>query len=100
MMAVRFARRKSCRHSGFQHVLALVGHEHELALEHVDALVLFRVPVAKRGHGAGLERRQVDAELREPERSGQRALDARLEAVGERRRVDRAAPAGNAWDRR
>src|SRR6185503_17178976 len=47
---------------GFAVLLA----EHNLAFEQVDEFVFVPVPVSLRRPGAGLQRRQIDAELRKP----------------------------------
>ena len=52
---------------GLQHGLAVVLVQHQLAFEHVDELVLVLVPVAQRRGGVGLDPRDVDAELRQPD---------------------------------
>ncbi len=61
---------------GAQHLLAFVGHERELALDHEHELVLPPMPMAKRRGCARLEPRQVHAEGHEPERVAERALGA------------------------
>ena len=52
--------------------LAVVLDQRQLAFEHVDELVLVLVPVAQRRGRAGLQRRQVDAELVSPAASPSR----------------------------
>ena len=51
---------------GLSTVSPLVLDQHEFAFEDVDELVFLLVPVAQRRRGAGLERRQIDAELVSP----------------------------------
>src|SRR5262249_5442558 len=57
-----------------QHGRAAVLDQHDLALEHVDELVFGLVPVAQRGGGAGLEAREIDPELREPDGVAERVF--------------------------
>ena len=45
--------------------LAVILDEHYLAFEHINQLVFLLMPMAQRGGGTRLERRQVDAELLE-----------------------------------
>src|SRR5262245_9044917 len=51
--------------AGTQHRLAVVLLQHQLAVEHVDELVLLLVPVAQRRRGARLDARDIDPELGE-----------------------------------
>src|SRR6202023_1296004 len=62
-----------------QHGRATVLDQRDLALEDVNELVFGLVPVAQRGGGAGLEAREVDPELREPDDVAERGL---LSALG------------------
>ena len=71
--------------------LAGVGHQRRLALQDVDQLVLARMGVAQRGHGAGRQRGQVDAEIGQPEQIAERPLHAARHPRGERLGVVRAA---------
>src|SRR4029453_1719695 len=61
-------------HSGGEYLLALAGDEHDLAREHIDELVLQRVPVTKRRLAARTKRDEVDAELGEAAGVAQLAL--------------------------
>src|SRR5262249_43992045 len=63
-----------------QHGRAAVLDQHYLALEHVDEFVFGLVPVAQRRGGAGLEAREIDPELREPDGVAERGL---LSALGD-----------------
>src|SRR5215471_10220781 len=63
-----------------QHGRAAILDQHDLTLEHVNELVFGLVPVAQRGGGAGLEAREVDPELREPDDVAERGL---LSALGD-----------------
>src|SRR5215831_5034463 len=63
-----------------QHGRATVVDQRDLALEDVNELVFGLVPVAQRGGGAGLEAREVDPELREPDGVAERGL---LSALGD-----------------
>src|SRR5262249_56430652 len=63
-----------------QHGRAAVLDQHDLALEHVDEFVFGLVPVAQRGGGAGLEAREIDPELREPDGVAERGF---LSALGD-----------------
>src|SRR5262249_44659529 len=50
-----------------QHGRAAVLDQHDLAFEHVNELVFGLVPVAQRGGGTGLESREIDPKLAEPD---------------------------------
>src|SRR5438128_8660104 len=50
-----------------QHGRSTIVDQRDLALEDVNELVFGLVPVAQRGGGAGLEAREVDPELGEPD---------------------------------
>jgi hypothetical protein len=77
-------------------LLAVVGDERQLTLEHEHELVLPEVPVAERRRRAGRQRRQVDAERREPERVAEHPfLAARSHGL---HRVGRIARAGARLD--
>ena len=62
-----------------QHGRAAILDQHDLTLEHVNELVFGLVPVAECGRGAGLEAREIDPELREPDDVAERGL---LSALG------------------
>src|SRR5262245_42133749 len=62
-----------------QHGRATVLDQRDLALEDVNELVFGLVPVVQRGGGAGLEAREVDPELGEPDDVAERGL---LSALG------------------
>jgi hypothetical protein len=72
---------------GAEHLLAGVGDEHDLALEHPHELVLERVPMAQRRLGARRERHEVDPEAREAERVAQPAFRAVAHARAVRLRI-------------
>src|SRR6185437_1019407 len=80
LMAVAAAGREAGTHAGAQHLLACVAAQHHLALEHINELVLVRVPVAHGGLLARRQPRQVDADARQPERIAEAALVARQHA--------------------
>src|SRR5262249_23882481 len=71
------------------HGLAAILAKHKLALEQVDELVLVLVPVALRRRRAGLEPRQVDAELIEPDRIAEPLALASEHGLAERLRIAR-----------
>ena len=80
LMAVLDARREAGTHAGLQHLLALVGTQHHLALEHEHELVLVSVPMAHGGFPAGWQYRVVDADTREAEGVADAALESRQHA--------------------
>src|SRR5690242_5320620 len=86
-MAVRDPRLEPRRHARTHYLLAGVGDERHLALEHVHELVLLRVPVTLRRPGARPEPAQVHAEVREAERVTERALGAVAARRVEGRRI-------------
>src|SRR5690242_1993675 len=88
-MAVGNARLPSGGIAGPKHGLAAVLHQHQLAFEHVDELVLVLVPVALRRRRAGLEPREVDAELVEPDGIAETLALAPEHGLAERLRVAR-----------
>ena len=63
MMTVRRVGLEAGGVAGLEHGLAFVLDQHELAFEDVDELILLLVPVPQRRGRAGLERREIDAEL-------------------------------------
>src|SRR5467141_2827932 len=63
MMRVALARRIARARACPQRLLAGIGHENDLALQHIDEFVFQRVPVTQCRLAAGTERHQVDAEL-------------------------------------
>src|SRR5262249_5954799 len=67
LVAVAAAGGEAGAHAGRQRLLAGVAAQQQLPLEHVYELILVRVPVAHRGLLAGRERRDVDADAREPQ---------------------------------
>ena len=64
-MPVAHARRKARAVASDQHFLAVVGHQHQFARQHVDELVLVRVPVPLARPGARGESNEVHAEVRQ-----------------------------------
>ena len=73
--------------AGLEHGLAVVLDQHDLAFEHIDELVFLFVPVPQRRGRAGLERRQVDAELVEADRIAEALALAADDHAVERRRI-------------
>ena len=73
MMAIGNARReaheRACRH----HVLAIVVDERQLAGEHINELILRRVPVPKRRDRTWIKDNVVDAKLGDPSALASRA---------------------------
>ena len=67
---------KSGAHACSEYLLSGIGHQHEFALQHVNELILFRVPVPQSGCAAGLDRREIHAEHGQAEEIAQRPLDA------------------------
>src|SRR5258708_38068147 len=65
-MSVGPSRGKPGRHSALELLPPGIGDERELALEHVDELILLGVPVKLDGLGARLKAREAAAEVREP----------------------------------
>src|SRR5690348_3311245 len=86
-MAVGNARLPSGGIAGPKHRLAAVLHQHQLAFEHVDELVLVLVPVALRRRRARLQPRQVDAELVEPDRVAEPLALASEHGLAKRLRI-------------
>ena len=82
VMGIAAARRIAATHPCDKHLLARVRDEHDLAVEHVDELVLDHVPVALRRLRTRLERREVDAELIEPDGISQPLALAALQRPG------------------
>src|SRR5271156_6045952 len=80
LMPVLDTRRKACAHAGTQHLFARAGAQHHFALEHINELILVRVPVPQRGFLAGRQRRVVDADAGESERIPEAALGTRQHA--------------------
>src|SRR5262245_19273789 len=78
MMPVADTGLETCSISGTQHGRTAVLDQRDLALEHVDELVLLLVPVAQRRGRAGPQPREVDPELREPRDVAERRLLAPL----------------------
>ncbi len=76
MMCIAGACRVPGAHSRRQQLLALVGDQHEFPREHVDELVLERVPVPQRRLSTRAEGDDIDAEPREPAGVAQLALGA------------------------
>ena len=74
MVPDRNARFERRRFAGAQDALAAVFDQRRLAFEHEQKFILVLVPMAMRGRRAGLEARQVDAELRKPPRIAERPL--------------------------
>src|SRR5690606_13963038 len=70
-------------------LLAGFRHQRDVALQHVDELVLVRMPVPQRRPRAGRQLHEVDAEMAEPERVAQGPLATRFAGTGQRRRVSR-----------
>jgi hypothetical protein len=70
-MAVVHARLEPGRVPGAQQLLAGVRDQHDFAAQHVDELVLVRMPVALARPHTRLEPQQVHAKLREPGRLAQ-----------------------------
>ena len=63
VMSVRHVRLEASGVARLEHGLAVLLDQHHLAFEQIDKFVFLFVPVAQCRGGAGLERRQVDAEL-------------------------------------
>ena len=84
MMAVAPAARVPRAHAGSERLLAAVRDEHHFAFEHIDELVLERMPVAQCRLAAGSQRDEVHAETREAARIAQAPLDALTHARAER----------------
>jgi len=77
LVPVLHARREAGTHAGLEHLLAPLGPQHHLPLEHEHELVLVCVPVAHGGFFAGRQYRVVDADATEPEGIPDAALEAR-----------------------
>src|SRR5262249_35856409 len=90
VMAVARCGAKAGDHAGRQNRLALVGHQHGLALQHVDQLFLTLMPMPLRRPGAGRQREQVHAELRQSEGVAQPVAAAFAHWPIVRRRVVRS----------
>jgi hypothetical protein len=84
LVGVAMARRKARALPRADRALARVCDQDELALDHEDELVLVAVPVPHGRDRARPERRQVDADLREPGRVAELALLARQHPRAER----------------
>ena len=65
-MAVAGACRKTDARADPDGLATRVGHEHELALEHVDELILLRMRVTGRRLAAGQNPNEIDAVVLEP----------------------------------
>src|SRR5882762_5275156 len=91
MMRIAFARRIARARARLQHLLAGIGHENDLAFQHVDELVFQRVPMAQRRLAAGTEGHQVDAELGQPAGISQAPFRAIAHPRLERLRIPGAA---------
>ncbi len=65
MVAVAGGLRERRALTGAQQHLALVVDEDELALEHIDELVLVRMPMALARPSAGRQAHEIDAEVDE-----------------------------------
>ena len=70
-------------------VATRVGHEHELALEHVDELILLRMRVTGRRLAAGQNPNEIDAVVLEPRMVAQAPVVALALPFPERLRIAR-----------
>src|SRR5437867_13344830 len=86
-MSVGLARRKSGRHAAPEPLSPGIGDERDLALEHVDELILLGVPVPHRGLSARVKARDVDAEVFQPSRLAEASLVSARDAALVRLRV-------------
>src|SRR2546427_884590 len=86
-MSVGLARRKSGRHAAPELLSPSIGDERDLALEHVDELILLGVPVPHRGLSARVKARDVDAEVFQPSRIAEASLVSARDAALVRLRV-------------
>src|SRR5437868_3029872 len=93
-VAVRHVRLPAGAVTGLERDLAALFDQHALALQDVDELVLLFVPVKNRRGRAGLQLREVHAELRQADRIAERGLMAARADVAERRRIVRRTDAG------
>src|SRR4026207_1884480 len=69
-----------------EHDLAAIFAQNDLALEDVNELILLLVPVTLRGGRAGLQRADIDAEMRKPGRACEPLARAPFHRLVERRR--------------
>src|SRR5579862_4634553 len=83
VMRVALARRVARAFASAKGLLAVVRGKHNLAFDHVDELVLQRVPMAQRRLAAGRKRYEIDAEARKPACITQAMLDAVAHARAE-----------------
>src|SRR5262245_36467262 len=72
-----------------EHGLAVVLGQHQLAFEYIDEFVFRLVRVTQRGRRAGLDARDVDAELRQPHGVAELLLLASGDDGGEFLRIGR-----------
>src|SRR5215813_4122883 len=91
MMAVGDAGLPAGGVAGPQHDLAAVLDQRDLAFDHVDEFVFLLVPVPQRRAGAGLEARDIDAELGQARDITDRAL---LAAARDRLEIARIGAVG------
>ena len=71
MMGVGLAMPPARRIAGAQQVFAVIVDDGRLTIEDVEKFVLCLMPMPVRGHTAGGQRLQMDAELGQPARVGQ-----------------------------
>jgi hypothetical protein len=81
------AGRKSKAHAWVQVLLAVLGHENEISLEHVQEFILPAVAVKERRGAARRQCRQIHPEIAKAEGVAERALDAPTHEPGERLRI-------------
>jgi hypothetical protein len=98
VMAVRLAGREGGAVASLQELLARVGDQHALALQHIDELVLHAVPVPLARPLAGRQAQEVDAELGQPGRIAQLPAPAVLAAFVEGRGVAGAEAGRGVFD--
>ena len=78
---------KAGAHPRSQHLRAVIGLQHDLALEHIDEFVLARVGVPERGLPARDDAEQIDAEILQSRMIAEPAVVAGLVGGAVLRRV-------------